>query len=52
MGIDGLDSLKPGDDDIAPDTDEPGDELPIELEEHITDAPIVPDEVDQKEVQP
>lgn len=40
-----------GPDDMAPDADEPGDDLPSDLEEHAHVGPIVPDEVDQKDVQ-
>lgn len=45
-------SSSPDPSDVAPDADEPGDEtVPEELEEHATDKPELPDEVDQKEVQ-
>lgn len=37
--------------DLAPDADEPGDALPDDLQEHVHEGPVEPDEVDQKEVQ-
>lgn len=40
-----------GPDDVAPDADDPGDDLPTELEEHVHEGDVQPDEVDQKEVQ-
>jgi hypothetical protein len=47
MGIDGIDSLKPGD--LAPDADEPGDnELSPEIADMVTIQKTQPDEVDEK----
>lgn len=37
--------------DQAPDANEPGDDLPAELEEHVHDGDVQPDEVDQKDVE-
>jgi hypothetical protein len=37
------------DEDVAPDADEPGDEeVPEELQEHVHEGNVVPDEVDQE----
>lgn len=40
-------------DDLAPDANDPGDALPDELKDllHNSDEPIVPDNVDQEEVE-